>query len=76
MIEICRNNVVDSDQKKFCLRMNIPDINFMIEKLSSKKIQANYHIGTRGLTVRTLDPDGNRFEFTNSKVFENYIKAK
>ena len=76
MIKICNNNGVDSNQKKFCLRMNIPDIDFMIKNLRSKKIKANYYIGTRGATVRTLDPDGNRIEFRNSKAFEKYLNAK
>ncbi|GHC43790.1 VOC family protein [Ulvibacter litoralis] len=64
---------VESERLKTCLRLNVPNVKFMSEKLISKKIEVDYQEHTWGTVAKFFDPDGNLCALKDSGTFENQI---
>ncbi len=63
----------ESERTKTCLRINVPDVKMLAEKLTSKNIKVDYQEHSWGTIAKFFDPDGNLCEFKDSKKFEQQI---
>lgn len=58
---------------KTCLRMNVPNVKKMADKLIAKNVKVDYQEHSWGIIAKFLDPDGNLCEFKDSGKFEKQI---
>lgn len=65
--------ITDNNRIKFCLRMNIPNVKEMADKLISKNIEVDYQEHSWGVVAKFFDPDGNLCAFKDSDKFEKQI---
>ena len=63
----------ESERTKTCLRINVPNVKMLAEKLTSKNIKVDYQEHSWGTIAKFFDPDGNLCEFKDSKKFEQQI---
>lgn len=59
---------------KTCLRMNVPDVKLLADKLKKQDIYVNYQEHSWGTIAKFQDPDGNICAFKDSKTFEKQIE--
>ena len=58
---------------KSCLRMNVPNVEQWVKKLTAKNIKVDYQEHSWGTVVKFFDPDGNLCAFKDSEKFEKQI---
>ena len=58
---------------KTCLRMNVPNVKTLADKLTSKNIEVEYREHSWGTIAKFFDPDGNLCAFKDSKKFDQQI---
>jgi|TARA_B110001452_G_C15205605_1_gene418239 lactoylglutathione lyase len=56
-----------------CLRMNVPNVKKIADKLIRNNIEVDYQEHTWGSVAKFFDPDGNLCAFKDSKKFEQQI---
>lgn len=65
----------ESERIKTCLRMNVPDVKKLMDKLVSNNIEVDYQEHAWGTVAKFFDPDGNLCAFKDSETFEKAIEA-
>lgn len=65
--------IVESKRIITCLRMNVPDVKKLADRLKSKKIEVDYQEHSWGTVAKFFDPDGNLCAFKDSGKFEKQI---
>ncbi len=63
----------DSERIKTCLRMNIPNVKKLVDKLTEKNVGVDYQEHSWGTVAKFYDPDGNLCAFKDSEKFEKQI---
>ena len=63
----------ESDRIKTCLRMNVPDVRKLSERLTEKNVEVDYQEHSWGTVAKFFDPDGNLCAFKDSEKFEKQI---
>ena len=63
----------NSNRIKTCLRMNVPNVKILADKLISKNINVDYREHNWGTIAKFFDPDGNLCAFKDSEKFEKQI---
>ena len=63
----------ESERIKTCLRMNVPNVKRIADKLTLKNISVDYQEHSWGTTAKFFDPDGNLCAFKDSVKFEKQI---
>ena len=63
----------ESERIKICLRMNVPNVKRIADKLITKNVKVDYQEYSWGIIAKFLDPDGNLCEFKDSRKFEKQI---
>ena len=58
---------------KTCLRMNVPNVKKLADKLVAKNVRVDYQEHSWGIVAKFYDPDGNLCAFKDSGKFENQI---
>ncbi|MEL6303673.1 MAG: VOC family protein [Bacteroidota bacterium] len=76
MVEL--DDIYDGTQReperiKTCLRMNVPNVKKLAEKLSAKNVKVDYQKHSWGTVAKFFDPDGNLCAFKGSEKFEKQI---
>lgn len=56
-----------------CLRMNVPDVKVIFDKLKLKGLKVDYQEHSWGTVLKFCDPDGNLCAFKDSAKFERQI---
>ena len=72
MVEIAddyKTEEVHSDRIKTCLRMNVPDVKRLADKLIAEGIAVDYQEHSWGTVAKFLDPDGNLCALRDSRTF-------
>ena len=64
---------MEMERTKTCLRMNVPNVKLLAEKLTRKNIKVHYQEHYWGTVAKFLDPDGNLCAFKDSEKFEKQI---
>ena len=64
-----------TERTKSCLRMNVPNVKILAEKLIAKNIKVDYQEHSWGTIAKFFDPDGNLCAFKDSGKFEKQIMA-
>jgi lactoylglutathione lyase len=62
-----------TDRIKTCLRMNVPNVKMLADKLASENIEVDYQEHSWGTIAKFYDPDGNLCEFKDSDKFEKQV---
>tara|TARA_B100000795_G_C22676562_1_gene390021 strand:+ start:422 stop:814 length:393 start_codon:yes stop_codon:yes gene_type:complete len=62
-----------TERTKSCLRMNVPNVKILAEKLIAKNIKVDYQEHSWGTIAKFFDPDGNLCAFKDSGKFEKQI---
>ena len=62
-----------TERFKTCLRMNVPNVKVLADKLTEKNIKVDYQEHSWGTIAKFLDPDGNLCAFKDSEKFEKQI---
>lgn len=62
-----------AERTKTCLRMNVPNVKILADKLASKNIEVDYQEHTWGTIAKFMDPDGNLCALKDSSKFERQI---
>ena len=57
-----------------CLRMNVPDVKEMADRLIEAGIDVDYQEHSWGTVAKFFDPDGNLCAFKDSSTFERQIQ--
>lgn len=57
-----------------CLRMNVPDVKQMADRLRSAGVEVDYQEHAWGTVAKFFDPDGNLCAFKDSTTFERQIQ--
>ncbi len=63
----------ESKRIKTCLRMNVPNVKKIAEKLTRKNVEVDYQEHSWGTVAKFFDPDGNLCAFKDSEKFEKQI---
>jgi|TARA_B110000908_G_C10160144_1_gene405591 lactoylglutathione lyase len=66
-------NEPNSTRIRNCLRMNVPNVKVLADKLIAKNINVNYQEHSWGTIAKFFDPDGNLCAFKDSVTFEAQI---
>ena len=66
-------NQKESERIKTCLRMNVPNVKSLADKLISKNVNVDYQEHSWGIVAKFFDPDGNLCAFKDSEKFEKQI---
>ncbi|EDM44397.1 glyoxalase family protein [unidentified eubacterium SCB49] len=66
-------NEPETTRHKTCLRMNVPDVKKLADKLKSKGVVVDYQEHAWGTIAKFQDPDGNLCAFKDSEKFEKQI---
>jgi lactoylglutathione lyase len=64
---------IATERFKTCLRMNVPNVKVLADKLTEKNIKVDYQEHSWGTIAKFLDPDGNLCAFKDSEKFEKQI---
>ncbi len=64
---------IEIERTKTCLRMNVPNVKVLADKLTSKNIKVDYQEHSWGTIAKFFDPDGNLCAFKDSNKFEQQI---
>lgn len=64
----------ESGRIKTCLRMNVPDVKTLADKLIQKGVKVDYQEHSWGTVAKFFDPDGNLCAFKDSAKFEKQIE--
>lgn len=64
---------IETERIKTCLRMNVPNVKILTEKLTAKHIKVDYQEHSWGTIAKFFDPDGNLCAFKDSEKFEKQI---
>ncbi|WP_396634058.1 VOC family protein [Maribacter sp. R86514] len=62
-----------TERAKMCLRMNVPNVKILADKLTSNNITVDYQEHSWGTIAKFLDPDGNLCAFKDSSTFEKQV---
>ena len=62
-----------AERTKTCLRMNVPNVKILADKLIAKNIKVDYQEHNWGTIAKFFDPDGNLCAFKDSEKFEKQI---
>lgn len=71
--EALNTAAVDS-RIKTCLRMNVPEVKLLADKLSAQGIDVDYQEHAWGTVAKFYDPDGNLCAFKDSEKFEKQLQ--
>jgi lactoylglutathione lyase len=63
----------ESERIKTCLRMNVPNVKVLADKLTEKNVEVDFQEHTWGTIAKFYDPDGNLCAFKDSEKFEKQI---
>ena len=63
----------EGGRTKTCLRINVPHVQNLVEKLISNNIKVDYQEYSWGTIAKFLDPDGNLCAFKDSEKFEKQL---
>ena len=63
----------ETERFRTCLRMNVPNVKLLAEKLTAENIKVDYQEHSWGTIAKFLDPDGNLCAFKDSGNFEKQI---
>ena len=63
----------ETERIKTCLRMNVPNVKLLAEKLTAENIKVDYQEHSWGTIAKFYDPDGNLCAFKDSEKFEKQI---
>lgn len=63
----------ESERIKTCLRMNVPNVKKLADKLTEKNVDVDYQEHSWGVVAKFFDPDGNLCAFKDSENFEKQI---
>tara|TARA_R110002096_G_scaffold63_1_gene189 strand:- start:263 stop:655 length:393 start_codon:yes stop_codon:yes gene_type:complete len=63
----------ETERFRTCLRMNVPNVKLLAEKLTAENIKVDYQEHSWGTIAKFLDPDGNLCAFKDSGKFEKQI---
>jgi lactoylglutathione lyase len=63
----------ESERIKTCLRMNIPNVKKLADKLTEKNVKVDCQEHSWGTIAKFFDPDGNLCAFKDSEKFEKQI---
>ena len=63
----------ESQRTKTCLRMNVPNVKKVADKLAEKNVTVDYQEHSWGTVAKFFDPDGNLCAFKDSGKFEKQI---
>lgn len=66
-------NQMESERIKTCLRMNVPNVKKLANKLKEKNIAVDYQEHAWGTVAKFFDPDGNLCAFKDSEKFEKQV---
>lgn len=61
------------ERTKSCLRMNVPNVKILADKLILENIKVDYQEHSWGTIAKFFDPDGNLCAFKDSGKFEKQI---
>lgn len=61
------------ERTKFCLRMNVPNVKLLANKLMLQNIKVDYQEHSWGTIAKFFDPDGNLCAFKDTENFEKQI---
>ncbi len=64
----------ENERIKTCLRMNVPNVKLVADKLISKNVSVDYQEHSWGTIAKFYDPDGNLCAFKDSQKFDLQIK--
>ncbi len=64
----------DSERTKTCLRINVPNVKMLAEKLTSKNIKVDYQEHSWGKVAKFKDPEGNLIAFKDEESFAKQIE--
>ncbi len=64
----------ENERTKTCLRMNVPNVKLVADKLISKNVSVDYQEHSWGTIAKFYDPDGNLCAFKDSQKFDFQIK--
>ena len=62
-----------TERIKTCLRMNVPNVKNLADKLTARNVKMDYQEHSWGTIAKFFDPDGNLCEFKDSEKFEKQI---
>ena len=65
--------ITETERTKTCLRMNVPNVKMLAEKLAEKNIKVDYQEHSWGTIAKFVDPDGNLCALKDSETFEKQI---
>ena len=63
-----------TERTKTCLRMNVPNVKILADKLTSNNIEVDYQEHSWGTIAKFRDPDRNLCAFKDSSKFEKQIE--
>ena len=66
-------NITELERVRTCLRMNVPNVKQLADKLVAKNIKVDYQEHSWGTIAKFFDPDGNLCAFKDSAKFEKQI---
>ena len=61
------------ERTKFCLRMNVPNVKLLANKLMLQNIKVDYQEHSWGTIAKFFDPDGNLCAFKDNEKFEKQV---
>lgn len=64
---------IETERTKTCLRMNVPNVKLLSEKLTAQNIIVDYQEHSWGTIAKFYDPDGNLCAFKDNEKFEKQI---
>jgi lactoylglutathione lyase len=67
------NSEIDAERIKTCLRMNVPNVKKLADKLTKKNVKVDYQEHSWGIVAKFFDPDGNLCAFKDNEKFEKQI---
>jgi len=76
MVEIddeYKTDTIETFRIRTCLRMNVPNVKSLANKLAAKGILVDYQEHSWGTIAKFFDPDGNLCAFKDSQKFEKQI---
>ena len=68
------NKEAKSDHNRMCLRMNVSNVQSLVDELRSKDVEVDYQEHSWGTVAKFFDPDGNLCAFKDSEKFEKQIQ--
>ncbi len=66
-------NQTERHRIRTCLRMNVPNVKKLADRLNDQNIKVDYQEHSWGIIAKFYDPDGNLCEFKDTDKFERQI---